>query len=154
MLVSLLGFLFVLIVVVFVHEMGHYLAAKMQGIHVEVFSLGFGKELFRYTDKFGTRWQLSIVPLGGYVKFLGDDDVFSVSNHGDECKKKGSFSAAGNWRKIAVVLAGPFANFVLAAVIFSGLAFVYGKVSTARTTAIFLQFPAAEKLPFFLHSSP
>ena len=74
---TIIPFLFILTILVFVHELGHYLAAIKNGVKVEVFSIGFGKELFGYTDKSGTRWKFSLVPLGGYVKMHGDADAAS-----------------------------------------------------------------------------
>ena len=74
---TIIPFLFILTVLVFVHELGHYIAAIKNGVKVEVFSIGFGKELFGYTDKSGTRWKFSLVPLGGYVKMYGDADAAS-----------------------------------------------------------------------------
>ena len=74
---TIIPFLFILTVLVFVHELGHYVAAIKNGVKVEVFSIGFGKELFGYTDKSGTRWKFSLVPLGGYVKMYGDADAAS-----------------------------------------------------------------------------
>ena len=70
-------FLILLTVIVFVHELGHYFVARINGVRVEVFSIGFGKELFGINDKLGTRWKICLIPLGGYVKFFGDRNVFS-----------------------------------------------------------------------------
>ena len=88
---TIIPFLFILTVLVFVHELGHYLAAIKNGVKVEVFSIGFGKELFGYTDKSGTRWKFSLVPLGGYVKMYGDADATS-SKKNEKVKTDDKFS--------------------------------------------------------------
>src|ERR1700751_6194409 len=79
---SVLGFLFVLTLVVFVHELGHFLVARWSGVRVLVFSIGFGRELAGFTDRHGTRWKIAAIPLGGYVKFFGDENVASVPDRG------------------------------------------------------------------------
>ena len=117
-----LPFLFVLGVVVFVHELGHFLVARYFGVNIETFSIGFGPEIWGFHDRYGTRWRLAWVPLGGYVKFEGDDNAASVPSRQDldqlsEEEKKGNFHAKPVGQRAAVVLAGPLANFVLAIVI-------------------------------------
>src|SRR4029077_2877778 len=77
----LVPFLFVLTIVVFFHELGHFLVARWCGIKVVVFSIGFGPEIIGFNDRYGTRWKISAVPLGGYVKFFGDDNAASVPDH-------------------------------------------------------------------------
>ena len=84
---TILPFLFILTILVFVHELGHYLAAIKNDVKVEVFSIGFGKELFGYTDKSGTRWKFSMIPLGGYVKMHGDADAASSKKDDNEANR-------------------------------------------------------------------
>jgi regulator of sigma E protease len=135
-------FLFVLTIVVFFHELGHFLVARGCGIKVLVFSLGFGPEIFGFNDRHGTRWKISAVPLGGYVKFFGDDNAASTPDSAaiatmTEAEKKDSFVHQAVPSRAAVVAAGPLANFVLAVVIFAGVFMVIGKqTATARVDAV------------------
>lgn len=120
----LVPFLFVLGVVVFVHEMGHFLVARLFGVTVETFSIGFGKEIGGFYDRYGTRWRIAWVPLGGYVKFKGDENAASVQSKESlaglsEAERQGNFHAKPVAQRAAVVAAGPLANFVLAMVIFT-----------------------------------
>ncbi len=139
---SLLPFLFVLTIVVFFHELGHFLVARWCGVRVLVFSVGFGPELFGFNDRHGTRWKLSAVPLGGYVKFFGDENAASLPDPATtaamtESEKRESFHHQSVARRAAIVAAGPIANFILAIVIFTAVFMVYGKQSTtARVDAI------------------
>jgi regulator of sigma E protease len=115
-------FLFVLGVVVFVHEMGHFLVARYFGVAVDAFSIGFGPEIFGFVDRKGTRWRLAAIPLGGYVKFKGDDNAASIPSREDlsqlsEEERRGNFHAKPVAQRAAVVAAGPIANFILAIVI-------------------------------------
>jgi len=142
-------FLFVLTIVVFFHELGHFLVARWAGVKVVTFSVGFGPELFGFNDRHGTRWKLSAVPLGGYVKFFGDDSEASTPA-GDalakmtEAEKQGSFHHKKVGPRAAIVAAGPIANFILAIVIFACLFAVIGKPSTsARVDAVQSGSPAA-----------
>ena len=103
-------------VVVIVHELGHFLAARALGITVETFSVGFGPEIAGFYDKSGTRWRVASIPLGGYVKFKGDETVASLPSAEDldkltPAQRQGNFHTAALWRRTIVVLAGPFANF-------------------------------------------
>lgn len=109
-------FLIILSVVVFVHELGHYLIARRNGVRVEVFSIGFGAELFGITDRAGTRWKVSVLPLGGYVKMLGDADATSSTIDLTAVADPDSFPAKSVWQRMAIVVAGPLANFVFAIV--------------------------------------
>jgi len=125
-------FLFVLTVIVFFHELGHFLVARWCGVRVETFSIGFGREIAGYDDAKGTRWKLSWIPLGGYVKFFGDDNAASVPasdslDKMSEREREGSFHHKPLASRAAVVAAGPVANFILAVVIFAGLFSIYGK---------------------------
>ncbi len=128
-------FLVVLAVVVFVHEFGHYIVARWCGIQAEVFSIGFGKVLWSRVDKRGTRWQVALLPLGGYVKFVGDMDPASAGAVEDdklsEEERRVAFHTAPVGRRAATVVAGPVANFLLSILVFAGLALVAGKASDA-----------------------
>jgi regulator of sigma E protease len=138
----LVPFLFVLTIVVFFHELGHFLVARWCGIRVLVFSLGFGPEIVGFNDRHGTRWKISAVPLGGYVKFFGDDSAASTPDRAaaaemSESDKKDSFVHQPVPSRAAVVAAGPIANFVLAVAIFAGIFMVIGKqTATARVDAV------------------
>ena len=128
-------FLFVLTIVVFFHELGHFLVARWCGVKVLTFSIGFGPELFGFNDRHGTRWKVSAIPLGGFVKFFGDDNAASVPDtealaNMTEAERKVSFVHQGVASRAAIVVAGPLANFLLAIVIFAGLFTIYGKQST------------------------
>lgn len=119
-------FLLVLGVVVIVHELGHFLAARALGITVEAFSVGFGPEIAGFYDRHGTRWRLAWIPLGGYVKFKGDETVASLPSAEDlenltPSQRKGNFHTSALWRRTLIVLAGPFSNFLLSLIIFTGM---------------------------------
>lgn len=125
-------FLAVLTVIVFVHEMGHYLVARWNGIAIRTFSIGFGKELIGFTDKAGTRWKISAIPLGGYVQFLGDMNVASVPDTKAiaQFPKEDAarlFANKSVWARIAVVIAGPLANVIFTFLILYALLLGYGK---------------------------
>jgi regulator of sigma E protease len=128
-------FLFVLTIVVFFHELGHFWVARRAGVKVLTFSLGFGPELVGFNDRHGTRWKISAVPLGGYVKFFGDDTEAStpsaaaLASMSDE-ERQGSFHHKKVGPRAAIVAAGPIANFILAIVIFTCLFTFFGKPST------------------------
>ncbi|RTL78317.1 MAG: RIP metalloprotease RseP [Bradyrhizobiaceae bacterium] len=132
----LIPFLFVLTVVVFFHELGHFLVARWAGVRVLTFSLGFGPELFGFNDRTGTRWKLSAIPLGGYVKFFGDASEASTPAPQmlaamSEKERQDSFHHKSVARRAAIVAAGPIANFILAIVIFGALFTFYGKPNTS-----------------------
>jgi regulator of sigma E protease len=125
-------FLFVLTIVVFFHELGHFLVARWAGVKVLTFSLGFGPELAGFNDRHGTRWKISAVPLGGYVKFFGDESEASTPSSEalasmTEEERAGSFHHKKVGPRAAIVAAGPIANFILAIVIFTGLFTFFGK---------------------------
>jgi regulator of sigma E protease len=129
-------FLFVLTIVVFFHELGHFLIARLCGIRVLVFSIGFGPELVGFNDRHGTRWKLAAIPLGGYVKFFGDENAASVPDTDAVARmtrdeRNVSFFHQSVGKRAAVVAAGPIANFILAIVIFAGVFAFYGKQTTA-----------------------
>lgn len=128
----LLPFLFVLSIVIFVHELGHYLVGRWCGVRVVSFSIGFGKELLGYTDKHGTRWKISAIPLGGYVKFFGDANAASMPDHGagaamSASERDVSFIHKSVGQRAAIVAAGPIANFLLAIAIFAVTFSLFGR---------------------------
>jgi regulator of sigma E protease len=129
-------FLFVLTIVVFFHELGHFLIARWCGVRVLMFSIGFGPELIGFNDRHGTRWRISAIPLGGYVKFFGDESAASTPD-ADSLKsmtpaqRRESFFYQPVAARAAVVAAGPIANFILAVVIFAGVLMLYGKQSVS-----------------------
>ena len=139
MLNSILPFIVLILVVVFIHEYGHYYVAKKYGVMVTDFSIGFGKELFGWNDKSGTRWKICWIPLGGYVKFFGDRNVFSQSDQEEIIKKyseeerKKLFILKPLYQRSLIVAAGPIANFILAVVIFL---FIYMFVGKDFTPAV------------------
>src|ERR1043165_9627454 len=123
-------FLFVLTIIVFFHELGHFLVARWCGIKVLVFSIGFGPELVGFNDRSGPRWKISAIPLGGYVKFFGDQNAASVPDpnaiaamNSDE--RRVSFFHKSVGARAAVVAAGPIANFLLAIAIFATIYTIY-----------------------------
>lgn len=128
-------FLIILTLLVFVHEMGHYLVARWCGVRVEVFSIGFGPELFGWVDRAGTRWKFSVIPLGGYIKMFGDRNAASMPD-GEAVEmtaeeKKVAFTHKRLGQRAAVVVAGPVANFVFGILVFAGLFMTIGQPSTA-----------------------
>ena len=132
----IIPFLFVLTIVVFFHELGHFVVARWAGVRVLTFSLGFGPELAGFNDRHGTRWKISAIPLGGYVKFFGDESEASTPASSEalanmtEEERKGSFHHKKVGPRAAIVAAGPIANFILAIVIFTCLFTFFGKPST------------------------
>src|ERR1700752_4982820 len=138
----IIPFLFVLSLVVFFHELGHFLVARWCGVRVLVFSIGFGPEIVGFNDRHGTRWKISAIPLGGFVKFFGDDNVASASNGSqlagmDANEGARSFVFHPVRKRASIVVAGPLANFLLAIVIFAAIFMLYGKQSmTARVDTV------------------
>lgn len=125
-------FVFVLSIVVFFHELGHFMVGRWCGVKVDAFSIGFGPELAAFVDSKGTRWRFALLPLGGYVKFHGDANAASAAARDPtillpEAERKISFFTQSVWKRAAIVAAGPIANFLLAIVIFSGIFFAHGK---------------------------
>ena len=143
-------FLFVLTLVVFFHELGHFLVARWTGVAVKTFSIGFGPELVGFNDRSGTRWKVSAIPLGGYVRFFGDDNEASTPDRDalkqmDPAERERTFAGKGVAARAAIVAAGPIANFVLAIVIFTLIFTVYGReVMTPRVDSVLPNSPAAE----------
>lgn len=148
-LTTLLAFLFVLTIVVFVHEMGHFLVARWCGVKVKAFSLGFGPELVGFTDRHGTRWMIAPIPLGGYVRFMDDENEASVPSRDaldrmSPEEREGSFHAKPIWQRAAVVAAGPLINFLLAIVIFGFWFWTFGvHASEPRVDGVVPDTPAA-----------
>ena len=149
----ILPFLLVLTIVVFFHELGHYLVAKWNDVDVEAFSVGFGPELMGFNDRAGTRWKLCAVPLGGYVKFAGDANAASVPDQErlkamTDAEKAGSFEHKKVSQRAAVVAAGPIANFILAIVIFTGSFYLLGRYVTDPVVSEVVAESAAEEAGF------
>jgi regulator of sigma E protease len=138
----LVPFLFVLSLVVFFHELGHFLVARWCGVKILAFSIGFGPELLGFYDRYGTRWRIAAIPLGGYVRFLGDENAASVPNMShlsemDASERRQSLVYQPVLKRAAIVAAGPFANFLLAVVIFAGFFMTYGmQTMSARVDAV------------------
>ena len=149
----ILPFLIVLTVVVFFHELGHFLVARWNKVKVDAFSVGFGPELIGYTDRHGTRWKLSAIPLGGYVKFFGDADAASSPDferaqamNGEE--RKYSFLHKSVGQRAAVVAAGPIANFILAIVIFAASFMLIGRFVSEPVVSDLVAGGAAQEAGF------
>lgn len=141
-------FIVLLGVLVFVHELGHYLVAKLSGVKVAEFSIGFGKELTGFTDKSGTHWKICAVPLGGYCKFLGDADASSSTNETSELteeEKKYAFPYQSPFKKLAIVLGGPGANYLFAILIFASVFFFVGRVDFPPVVGEVIPGGAAEQ---------
>lgn len=143
-------FLGVLTLVVFIHELGHFLVARWCGVYVKVFSIGFGPEIFHFYDRHGTRWRFAWLPLGGYVKFLDDDNAASkpspeaLRNMTEE-DKKNSFHTKPVAQRAAVVAAGPIANFLLAIALYAGINYAVGiKTMPAFVDAVVADSAAAK----------
>jgi regulator of sigma E protease len=113
-----LPYIVALIVIIFIHEFGHFYVGRLCGVNIETFSVGFGKEIFGFNDKHGTRWKFCWIPLGGYVRFQGDANAASFPK-ADAVHFPGSLHAAKLWKRMAIVAAGPIANFLLAIFIFT-----------------------------------
>jgi regulator of sigma E protease len=145
-----LGFLFVITLVVFVHELGHFLAARLFGVRVESFSIGFGRALVGFNDRYGTHWKVGWLPLGGYVKFWGDEGVSSTPDHtkldhATSAELRGSFHHKPLWQKAIIAVAGPVANFILAIAIFTSMNMALGERHTiARIDDVRAGTPAAQ----------
>ncbi|MBB3809906.1 RIP metalloprotease RseP [Pseudochelatococcus contaminans] len=150
---TLVAFLFVLTLVVFVHEYGHFIVARWCGVKVKVFSIGFGKELFGWYDRQGTRWRFSAIPLGGYVKFEGDANAASVPDYDavksmTAAEREGSIFHKSVGQRAAIVAAGPAANFLMAIVVFSAMAYFNGRQILLPRIETIQPASAAEKAGF------
>jgi regulator of sigma E protease len=144
----LLPFLAALTIIVFIHELGHFLVARWCGVTVEVFSIGFGREIYGWDDRHGTRWKICWLPLGGYVKFEGDANPTSLPQatpEGTTIRSAGNFHGKPVWKRAAVVAAGPIANFILAILIFASVFMFIGIPMNEPRVENVLPGSAAEK---------
>lgn len=157
------AFIIVLSILVFVHEWGHYIVARMCGVHVNMFSIGFGREIWGFNDKSGTRWKLSLIPLGGYVQLFGDTDPASAG-HSDsvegedgevremtQAEKEMAFFTKPLWQRAAVVFAGPAINYIFAVILLTGLYVAHGKPTSPPTAAAIIGESSADKHGFMPH---
>ena len=145
----ILPFLILLTVLVFVHEMGHYLVARYCGVRVEVFSVGFGPEIYGWNDSRGTRWRFSLIPIGGYVKMFGEQPG-GPGRDGEgpalsAAERAESFAAKTLGQRSAIVFAGPFANFVFAIVVMAGMFMAVGQLFTPADIGVVEPNSAAER---------
>mgnify|MGYP005712911263 CR=1 FL=1 len=153
-------FIILIIVVVFVHEYGHYYFARRYGVGVTDFSIGFGKELFGWNDKSGTRWKVCWVPLGGYVKFFGDRNVFSQTDRDeilkkyDEKDREKLFTLKPLYQRSLIVFGGPLANFILAILIFLMINIFVGKDFTPAMISEVTKNSPAQVAGCLLYTSP
>lgn len=160
------AFILVLSILVFIHEWGHYIIARLCGVRVETFSIGFGKELFGWTDGHGTRWKFSLIPLGGYVKLFGDVNPDSTSHaHDKEVENKKTheyrpmsaeerrvaFFAKPVWKRASIVIAGPAINYIFAIIILTGLFTFNGKPTTPPVAGAVVAGSSAEAAGFQPH---
>jgi regulator of sigma E protease len=142
-------FVVVIGVVVFVHEYGHYIVGRWCGIDADVFSIGFGRELFGWVDRRGTRWRVGLLPLGGYVKFAGDADGSSraddaaLASMSAEARAR-SFHGAAVWKRALAIAAGPVFNFVFSIIVFAGLGLWFGQAQNTPVVGKVLEMPGLE----------
>ncbi|MFP4098211.1 MAG: M50 family metallopeptidase [Alphaproteobacteria bacterium] len=157
------SFILILSILVFVHEWGHYIVARMCGIRVEQFSIGFGKEIYGFNDRAGTRWKLSLIPLGGFVQLFGDTDPASAG-HTDKIEEESgdvremteeelnvAFFNKKLWQRALVVFAGPAINYLFAIALLAGIYFYYGQPVSPPTAAAIVQGSSAETYGFEPH---
>lgn len=149
LLLTVLAFVLVIGPLVFVHEMGHYLAGRWFGVKAEVFSIGFGREVFGVTDRRGTRWKFGWLPLGGYVKFAGDLNAASQPDAAwlslPPAERERTFPSKPLWQRAIIIAAGPIVNFVLAILILMGFALAYGDSRTPAVAREIVPASAAAK---------
>ncbi len=149
LILTVLSFLLVIGPLIFLHELGHYFAGRVFGVKADVFSIGFGREVTGWTDRRGTRWKLSLLPLGGYVKFAGDMNPASTPT--DEwlmlppAERARTFQAKPVWQRFIVVAAGPVTNFIVAILIFAGFFWAFGEPRTPPVIARVSAGSAAEQ---------
>lgn len=146
-------FLAVLTIIVFVHEMGHYLIARWNGVAIQTFSVGFGRELIGWNDRHGTRWRISAIPLGGYVRFVGDMNAASLPDPEAESKVDPAlaphlFVNKSVWQRIAVVAAGPLANLLLTFFVLYALLLGYGRYTVPPVIGEVVSGSVAESAGF------
>lgn len=139
---TIVAFVVALSIIVAIHEYGHYIVGRWSGIHAETFSLGFGPVLWSRHDKRGTKWQVAAIPLGGYVKFLGDANAASVGGAEDGPKGRNTMLGAPLWARTLTVAAGPMFNFVFSALIFAALYIAQGQAGGTLTIASLPDWPA------------
>ncbi|MBR1544904.1 MAG: site-2 protease family protein, partial [Alphaproteobacteria bacterium] len=137
-LTGIIAFIILLPIIVFVHEFGHFLFARINGVRVESFSIGFGPSLFSWTDRYNTVWKVSAIPLGGYVKMLGQSDTPESSKEREKKEKKltakdraESFEFKKRYQKASIVFAGPFFNFIFSFLVFFALYLFVGMPQTS-----------------------
>ncbi|MBL4800709.1 MAG: RIP metalloprotease RseP [Emcibacter sp.] len=143
------SFVAMLSILVFVHEWGHFIIARINGVRVDVFSIGLGPEIWGWTDKKGTRWKISYFPLGGYVKFFGDASAASTPDgklaEMTEDERKVSFHHKKLSQRAAIVFAGPIANLIFAVLILATFFYVYGQINTPAVISQVVPNSAAEQ---------
>lgn len=149
-LITLFAFLVTIGVLVFIHEMGHYLVGRWCGVKADKFSIGFGKEIIGWNDKRGTRWKICALPLGGYVQFAGDMDPSSSASEEwlklpPEARNR-TFQSKSLLKRAAIVFAGPAINFLFAILILAGFALAYGESVTAPVVGTVAENSTAEKI--------
>ena len=146
---TIAAFVVALGALVVVHEYGHFKTARLCGVRVETFSIGFGRSLGGFTDRHGTYWKIGWLPLGGYVKFAGDANAASMPD-GDALKAPapGDFHAAALWRRALIVVAGPMANFIMAIVVFTFMFMVMGLPITQPKVASVVEGSVAQEAGF------
>lgn len=147
-LMVVVAFVVALSVIVAIHEYGHYIVGRWSGIHAEVFSLGFGPVLWSRLDKRGTRWQIALIPMGGYVRFLGDANAASGKDSEtmdalEEAERRRSMHGAPLWARTATVAAGPIFNFILSIVVFAGVFLSRGEVGDTLIVGELRDLPVA-----------
>jgi regulator of sigma E protease len=149
LLLSVAAFILVIGPLIFVHELGHYWAGRAFGVHAETFSIGFGHEIFGWTDRRGTRWKIGWVPMGGYVKFAGDMSPASTPDPEwlklPAAERARTFQAKPLWQRFIIVAAGPVTNFLFAIAIFAGFFTLYGEPRTPPVAAIVVEGSPAER---------
>ncbi len=161
LLISIVSMIIVLSVVVTVHELGHFWAARACGVAIDRFSIGFGSALFSWRDKHGVEWRIALIPLGGYVRFTGDENAASVPDQNDldamkaEIAQREGAEAVGKyfhfkpiWQRAVIAAAGPFANFVLATLIFAVVLLVIGDLKSPATISAVTPGSAAAEAGF------
>lgn len=147
---QIIPFLFIVTLIVFFHELGHYLAGRWCGVRITTFSIGFGPEIFGIVDRHGTRWRFAAIPLGGYVKFLGDLNAASQPDDKgiaglSATERAFSFPAQALWKRAIIVAAGPAASFLLAILIFAATIYSYGRVVILPRVDAVMSGSAAEE---------
>jgi regulator of sigma E protease len=148
--IYLLSFVISILILVFVHEFGHYYVAIKSGVKVEQFSIGFGKELYSYIDKRGTKWSICLIPLGGFVRMYGDVNPASLTDHEfikniSERDKKKVFALQPLRNRFAIVAAGPLMNYIFAIILITSMLFIYGKAEIPPIIDHVAENSAAEK---------